>query len=59
MRVAGFEIVFQKLAEAERQSEPSSPQSPPVAQAEYDEIDELRRLALEMGQPEQQTYTIS
>ncbi len=59
MRVAGFEIVFQKLAEAREGTDLAPDGNVCIPQAEFDEIDELRRLALELSQPPQQTYTRS
>jgi hypothetical protein len=53
-----FTIVFQKLSEAlaeerESQARPSAEAS----RAEIDEIDELRRMVLEVTEPEPSSYT--
>ncbi|MHB1048395.1 MAG: hypothetical protein ACYC4P_20570 [Thermoanaerobaculia bacterium] len=58
METPRFQIVFEKLAEAVGME--SGDESAVVvtrAVAEFNEIDELRRLALEIAEPEPMTYT--
>lgn len=55
-----FRILFEKLAEAVDGESMGSPVI--VSQEttlEYEEIDELRRLALEFAEPEPVTYTLT
>jgi hypothetical protein len=59
MNATRFDVVFAKLAETSRDAPHATIESVQILQSEYDEIDELRRLALEMSQPEPQTYTIT
>jgi hypothetical protein len=56
MTATRFDIVFQKLADAGQDAPHDVVES---LRSEYDEIDELRRLALEMTQPEPRTDTIT
>ena len=55
MTATRFDVVFQKLAEAGQDAPHATVESVRILQSEYDEIDELRRLALEMSEPEPQT----
>lgn len=62
MTQSRFKVVFQKLAEARREASADGPPGEPklrvwLEQQELDEIDELRRLSLELAQPEQKSYT--
>ncbi len=53
-----FRIVFAKLAEATEKQVPHT-QTRPASEAsssEIDEIDQLRRLVLEISEPEQTSY---
>ena len=59
MTATRFDIVFQKLAEAGQDAPRATIETVQILRSEYDEIDELRRLALAMSQPEPQTYTIT
>jgi hypothetical protein len=59
MTAKRFDVVFEKLAEAGQDAPHACIESLQIPQSEYDEIDELRRLALELRQPEPQTYTIT
>jgi len=59
MTATRFDIVFQKLDEAGQDAPRAAIETVQIIRSEYDEIDELRRLALEMSQPEPQTYTIT
>ena len=58
METPRFQIVFEKLAEAVGM-ESGDDSAVVVARAavEFNEIDELRRLALEIAEPEPMTYT--
>jgi hypothetical protein len=60
MEETRFRIVFEKLSEAVASEAAAGDQQPVVEQlssAEYDEIDELRRLSLELSEPEPVVYT--
>jgi len=58
METPRFQIVFEKLAEAVgMESDDESAVVVTRAVAEFNEIDELRRLALEIAEPEPMTYT--
>lgn len=60
MAESRFKVVFEKLAEASEPAEsPGHPQQVCVAHEELDEISELRRLALEIAEPEPRSYTIT
>jgi len=74
MSTGRFKIVFEKMAEAAREPPEAvqardaegAPGTRPVSLAEVrelcresDEIDELRRLALLIEQPEERTFTVS
>lgn len=63
MEETRFRIVFEKLSEAVAQDALSVDQEGRVIEqlpsAEYEEIDELRRLSLELSQPEPIVYTTS
>lgn len=54
-----YDIVFKKLAEAAPETlvENLGPTSVGLSSREFDEIDELRRLALELQDPEPQSFT--
>jgi hypothetical protein len=55
-----FEIVFQKLSEAVgEEGEPQVPDPAEASRAEIDEIDDLRRMVLEVSEPEPNSYTIA
>ena len=59
METPRFQIVFEKLAEAVGMESGDDSAVVVVARAavEFNEIDELRRLALEIAEPEPMTYT--
>lgn len=59
MTESRFRIIFEKLAEAEEAKEAPTPVTVWIAPAEYDEIAELRRLSLEISEPEPRSYTVS
>jgi hypothetical protein len=59
MSTTRFDVVFEKLAESSEVAPTATIGSLQILQSEYDEIDELRRLALALSQPEPQTYTIT
>lgn len=63
MPLSRFRIVFQKLEEARQGVADGQPVEPEhriwLEQQEFDEIDELRRLSLELAQPEQKSRTIT
>lgn len=50
-----YTIIFKKLSELQAETEHDSTDTLP--QEEYDEIDELRRLSMEIQNPEPQSYT--
>jgi hypothetical protein len=55
-----FDIVFQKLVEAlAEKGEPQAPHTAEASRTEIDEIDELRRMVLEVSEPEPNSYTIA
>lgn len=59
METIRFKIVFEKLAEAAASGEPAVPEWTSLVSEELDEISELRRLALEIAEPEPQSYTLT
>ncbi len=59
MTESRFRVIFEKLAEAEEAKEPPTPAPAWIVREELDEIAELRRLALEITEPEPQSYTIT
>lgn len=52
-----FQIIFVKLAEALAEPAPSEAKPRDTSPEEIDEIDQLRRLALEISDPEPMSYT--
>lgn len=54
-----FKIVFQKLAESAEATAPAGSNRVWLAWEELDEIAELRRLALEIAEPEPRSYTVT
>ena len=58
MATERFKIVFEKLVPPSCDG-PHPAETVVLPQAEYDEIAELRRLAIELAAPEQQTNTIT
>lgn len=52
-----FKIIFVKLAEALAQQPKPEAKQPEATPEELDEIDELRRLAMEITAPEPTSYT--
>lgn len=54
-----FKVVFEKLAESPEASRGISVERVTFVREELDEIRELRRLSLELGEPEPQSYTIT
>lgn len=54
-----FRIVFAKLAEAPKEQSASTPKSTQseATPFEIDEIEQLRRIALEIAEPDQISYT--
>ncbi len=61
MQTARFKIVFDKLSEASGSPDlaDSSALEPMATGSEFDEIDELRRLSLELREPEPTSYTLT
>ena len=59
MEPSRFKVVFAKVAEAIGSGEPERAEQPGLVSAELDEISELRRLALELSEPEPQSYTLT
>ena len=59
MEQARFKVVFEKLAEATANVEPAGLEPTSLVFEELDEISELRRLALELAEPEPQSYTLT
>ena len=55
MEITGFEIVFEKLSQVT--SEEEYLVEVDVPQAELDEIAELRRLVLDLTDPDYESYT--
>lgn len=51
-----FDVVFEKLDEARRADETDAPAAA-LQVLEYDEIEEVRRFAAELMQPEPATFT--
>jgi hypothetical protein len=58
MEQARFKVVFEKLTEATA-GEAASLEPTALVCAELDEISELRRLAVELSEPEPQSYTLT
>jgi hypothetical protein len=54
-----FKVVFEKVAEAAAPGDPSGAEAAPLIPAELDEISELRRLSVELAEPEPQLYTLT
>lgn len=54
-----FKVVFEKLAEASEQDQHVTVERVTFVREELDEIAELRRLSLELSEPEPQSYTIT
>jgi hypothetical protein len=53
-----FTIVFQKLSQAlAEEGEPQGHRAAEAGRTEIDEIDELRRMVLEVTEPEPSSYT--
>ena len=63
MALSRFKGVFHKLNEAREAAAGGRPAAPDqriwLEQRELDEIDELRRLSLELAQPERKSHTIT
>lgn len=59
MEQARFRVVFEKLAEATASGEPAALAPASLVFEELDEISELRRLAIELSEPEPQSYTLT
>ncbi len=59
MESSRFSVVFEKVAEAVGSEASPSPESTTLVYAELDEISELRRLAVELSEPEPQSYTLT
>ena len=59
MEPSRFKVVFEKVAEAVASGEPSTTESTTLVYAELDAISELRRLAVELSEPEPQSYTLT
>ena len=59
MEQTRFKVVFEKVAEATSAGEPAVLEPMSLVYAELDEISELRRLAVELSEPEPQSYTLT
>ncbi len=60
MEQTRFKVVFEKLAEATSSAgETASLEPMSLVYEELDEISELRRLAVELSEPEPQSYTLT
>ncbi len=59
MSESRFQVIFEKLAQMDKAKDPASPDPVWIAREEFDKIAELRRLALEITEPEPQSYTIT
>jgi hypothetical protein len=54
-----FEIIFEKIAEALRDLDVSEAPVAGVTPEELDEIDELRRIVMEVADPPATSYTLT
>jgi hypothetical protein len=59
MSACRFKVVFEKLAEASEQDPQITVERVSFVREELDEIAELRRLSLELTEPEPQSYTVT
>jgi hypothetical protein len=54
-----FKVVFEKLSEISPTDEAARTEQVSFVREELDEIAELRRLALEIAEPEPRSYTVT
>lgn len=59
MEESRFKIVFEKLAEVATSSDLPGAEGAVLVRTELDEISELRRLSVELAEPEPQSYTLT
>jgi len=59
MEQTRFKVVFEKLAEVAAGGDPVGHEPTSLVYEELDEISELRRLAVELSEPEPQSYTLT
>jgi hypothetical protein len=59
MSASRFKVVFEKLAGASEQDQRIAVERVSFVREEFDEIAELRRLSLELAEPEPQSYTVT
>lgn len=59
MDASRFKVVFEKLSEIAPPAEAAPAEQVWLVREELDEIAELRRLALEIAEPEPRSYTVT